>query len=342
MYNITLIPGDGIGPEVTNCAKKIVDHLDIDINWDIVNAGSEVYKKTGELVPMQVYESIERNKLALKGPITTPIGSGFQSINVSLRKKYNLFSNIRPIKSIGNISKKFSDIDLVIFRENTEGLYVGLETEISKDEFHATKIITRKASYNIIKEAFEFAKKNNRKKVTLVHKANILKKTDGLFLNIGRELSSEYKDVMFEDIIVDNMCMQLVLNPQQFDVIVTMNLYGDILSDLCAGLIGGLGLVPGANIGATTAIFEAVHGSAPDIAGKNIANPTAIILSSAMLLEYIGEAKLAFLVRQSVSNILSKSICATPDLGGNSSSDEFTQSIISEIDYLKNNTKYVY
>lgn len=341
MYNITLIPGDGIGPEVTNCAKKILDHLDIDIHWDIVNAGSEVYKQTGELVPMQVYESIEKNKLALKGPITTPIGSGFQSINVSLRKKYDLFSNIRPIKSIGHISKNFSDVDLVIFRENTEGLYVGIEEEISVDEYHATKVITRASSYRIIKEAFEFAKKNNRKKVTLVHKANILKKTDGLFLNIGKELSLNYKDIIFEDIIVDNMCMQLVLNPQQFDVIVTMNLYGDILSDLCAGLVGGLGLIPGANIGTDTAIFEAVHGSAPDIAGKNIANPTAIILSSAMLLEYIGELKLALLVRQAVYNVISNAICITPDLGGNSTSAEFTETIISEIDRLRIDTKYI-
>lgn len=336
MYNITLIKGDGIGPEVSNSTKEVLDSLNLDINWDIVNAGIDVYKETGNLVPDDVYKSIEKNKIALKGPITTPIGEGFRSINVMLRKKYDLYCNIRPAQSIEGLSKRYEGIDIVIFRENTEGLYVGIEEKISDDEFHATKIITRAASYRIIKEAFEYARTNNRKKVTVAHKANILKYTDGLFLSIAKEISKSYPEIEFEDLIIDNMCMQLVMNPNNFDVIVTMNLYGDILSDLCAGLIGGLGLIPGANIGNDIAIFEPVHGSAPDIAGKNYANPTAMILSAAMMLDYLGESTNADLIRKAIYSLIKKSTCSTRDLGGNCTTTEYTQALIREIDAIRN------
>jgi len=335
MYNITLIKGDGIGPEVSECTKNVLDSLDLDINWDVVNAGIDVFNETGELVPDSVYNSIEKNKIALKGPITTPVGEGFRSINVMLRKKYDLYCNIRPADSIGKLSKRYEDINLVIFRENTEGLYVGIENKVSDDEFHAKKIVTRKASYRIIKAAFEYARSNKRDKVTVAHKANILKDTDGFFLKIAKEIAVDYPEITFEDLIIDNMCMQLVMNPNNFDVIVTMNLYGDILSDLCAGLIGGLGLIPGANIGTDMAIFEPVHGSAPDIAGKGIANPTAMILSSAMMLDYLGENDNANLLREAVYNVINKADTLTKDLGGKSTSIEYTDALIKEITRIK-------
>lgn len=335
MYNITLIKGDGIGPEVSDSTKKVIDSLGLDINWEIVNAGIDVFNETGDLVPDKVYKSIEQNKIALKGPITTPVGEGFRSINVMLRKKYDLYCNIRPANSIGKTSKRYEDIDLVIFRENTEGLYVGIENKVSDDEFHAKKIITRNGSYRIIKEAFEYARANKREKVTVAHKANILKDTDGFFLKIAKEIAPEYPEIIFEDLIIDNMCMQLVMNPNNFDVIVTMNLYGDILSDLCAGLIGGLGLIPGANIGNGMAIFEPVHGSAPDIAGKGLANPTAMILSSAMMLDYLGEKDKANLLRAAVHSVINKSETITKDLGGNSTTIEYTDALINEITRIK-------
>lgn len=288
------------------------------------------FEKTGSLVPENVYNSIEKNKVALKGPITTPVGKGFKSINVSLRQKYDLYTNLRPIKSIVDETGKFSNIDLVIFRENTEGLYVGLEHMIRPDIAEAIKIISKDGSYRIIKESFEYAVKFKRKKVTLVHKANIMKLTDGLFLNTGRELSKEYPTIEFEDVIVDNMCMQLVMNPNQFDVIVAPNLYGDILSDLCAGLVGGLGLVPGANIGDDIAIFEAVHGSAPDIAGKNIANPTAVLLSACMMLDYLGYNNESTKIQEAIRLAIEEGSC-TKDIGGNLSTTEFTEKIISLI-----------
>lgn len=330
MHTITLIQGDGIGPEVTASAKQVIDALKLDIAWDVVNAGLDVYNETGELVPDSVYQSIEKNKVVLKGPITTPIGEGFRSINVMLRKKYDLYCNLRPALSIQGIETRYSDIDIVLFRENTEGLYVGVEHVISDDEIHAEKIITRKGSERIIRAAFEYAEKHGRKKVTLVHKANILKLTDGMFLNIGKDISAEYPNILFEAIIIDNMCMQLVMNPNQFDVIVTMNLYGDILSDLCAGLIGGLGVIPGANIGETIAVFEAVHGSAPTIAGKNLANPTAILLSAAMLLDHIGEVKSGEKLRNAITSVL-KSGVKTTDLGGDATTTEFTKAVIEAL-----------
>lgn len=331
MYNITLIPGDGIGPEVTNSAKEIIDATGVNINWSIVNAGADVYKEKGVLVPDEVYKSIEKNKVVLKGPITTPIGCGFRSINVLLRKKYDLFANIRPIKKISGVDTPFEDIDLVIFRENTEGLYSGIEKQNDDDSTEAIKIITRKASIRIAEEAFKYAKKNNKKKVAVVHKANIMKLTDGMFLDCARAVSESFPDIELQEVIVDNMCMQLVMNPSKYEVIVTTNLYGDILSDLCAGLVGGLGLVPGANIGKDMAIFEAVHGSAPDIAGKNLANPTAVILSGAMMLNYLGEIERSNAIVNAVHKTIKEGKHTTKDLEGSSSTVEMTQEIIKNL-----------
>jgi len=331
MKRITLIPGDGIGPEVTASAIKILNIMTNDLEFIEVYAGTSVFQDCGELVPQNVFDSMEETRLVLKGPITTPIGDGFRSINVMLRKKYDLYCNIRPSLSIPGITSRYSNIDLVIFRENTEDLYAGIEERIDEDTRHSVKVITRQGSLRIIKAAFEYARTNGRKKVTLVHKANIMKETDGLFLSVGRALSKEYPEVIFEEIIVDNMCMQLVINPNQFDVIVTMNLYGDILSDLCAGLVGGLGVVPGANIGESFAMFEPVHGSAPDIAGKNIANPTAMLLSSAMLLDYIGKTDEAKTLRNAIQSVLSEAMYHTADIGGNCSTTAFTEAICERI-----------
>ncbi len=331
MYNITLIQGDGIGPEVTNSAKAVIEATGLEVCWDIVNAGIHIYEKEGVVVPDSVFDSIEKNKVVLKGPITTPIGKGFRSVNVMLRKKYNLFSNVRPVKTIPGTKSPFKNIDLVIFRENTEGLYIGIEKQTSENSAESIKLVTRDASIRIVKSAFEYAKNNNKEKVTVVHKANILKISDGLFLDCAREVSEEYPNIELEEMIVDNMCMQLVLNPNQFEVIVTTNLYGDILSDLCAGLVGGLGLVPGANIGDNMAIFEAVHGSAPDIAGKNLANPTALILSSAMMLNHLGEREKANKIINSVFETIQKGKYITKDLGGSSTTIEMTNAIIEKI-----------
>ena len=290
---VTLIKGDGIGPEICDSMKKILKILGSKVEFEEVNAGASVFEKENTFIPDRVFKSIEKNKIAIKGPITTPIGHGFRSINVELRKKYDLFANIRPIKSIKNIKTKYENVDMVIFRENTEDLYMGLEEKISDDEFHSIKVITRKKSERIIKAAFEYAQKFNRKKVTIVTKANIMKFTDGLFLNVGREVSKSYPNIEFEELLVDNTAMQMVQNPNKFDVLVTENLYGDILSDLGAGLVGGLGLIPGVNKGENISIYESVHGSAPDIAGKNLANPIAMLLTSALMLDDIGEENLA-------------------------------------------------
>lgn len=331
MYNITLIPGDGIGPEVSEATKCVINATGLDVNWETVNAGKKIFEDTGVLVPDKVFKSIEKNKIVLKGPITTPIGSGFSSINVMLRKKYDLYSNVRPVKSLPGIDSHFKEIDLVIFRENTEGLYAGVERELPDGSFEAIKRITRKASIRIAKSAFEYAKKNNKKKVTVVHKANIIKLTDGFFLNCVREVSKDYPEIELQEVIIDNMCMQLVMNPNQFEVIVTMNLYGDLLSDLCAGLVGGLGLVPGANMGKDISIFEAVHGSAPDIAGKNLANPIALILSSAMMLNHIGETNKAEIIVKAVIKTIFEDRVLTQDLGGKATTTEITKAIIKNI-----------
>ncbi|HKL41313.1 MAG TPA: isocitrate/isopropylmalate family dehydrogenase [Clostridia bacterium] len=331
MINITLIKGDGIGPEVSMATKKIIDATGIKINWDIVNAGQNTFEATGNLIPDDVYKSIEKNKIALKGPITTPIGTGFRSINVHLRKKYNLFANIRPIQSMENTKSRYNDIDFTIFRENTEGLYIGIENKISEDEVEAIKKVTTLGSERIIRKAFEYAKENDIDTVSVAHKANILKYSDGLFLNIARKISEEYPLINLSEVIIDNLCMQLVMNPEQYKIIVTMNLYGDIISDLGAGLIGGLGLVPGANIGEDISIFEAVHGSAPDIAGQNIANPTALLKSAIMMLKYIGAYESAKKIEKALKKVYSDGKILTRDLGGTATTSEFTQAIIDAL-----------
>ncbi len=322
---VTLIEGDGIGKEISEALVSVFKACLIPVDFEMVNAGQRVFDITGELIPVSVYESIERNKTVIKGPITTPIASGFRSINVHLRKKYDLYQNIRPVKGLKN--KK---IDLVIFRENTEGLYIGEEIDLGNGVTEATKRITRSASYRIIKAAFEYAHKNNCPKVTVVHKANILKITDGLFLTVAREIKEMYPKITYEEMIIDNACMQLVMKPEQFNVIVTMNLYGDILSDLAAGLVGGLGLIPGANIGEEIAIFEPVHGSAPDIAGKNMANPIALIRSACLMLEYLGLHKNAIALNQAINQVLMNEIVLTADLGGKATTKEITEAIIKE------------
>ena len=331
---VTMLPGDGIGKEIASSVMDIIDASGANLEWEIVHAGEEVYKNTGTLIPDDVYASLEKNKVGLKGPMTTPIGTGFRSANVSLRKKYDLYANIRPILSIGEIDTLFKDLDLIFFRENTEDLYAGIEKKISDDEMHSIKVITRQGSERIIRQAFEYAHEHKRDSVTVVTKANIMKLTDGLFLDVAREIASEYPEVDFKEILVDNMAMQLVMNPKQFDVIVTQNLYGDILSDLAAGLMGGLGLIPGANIGTDMAIFEPVHGSAPDIACKNVANPTAIILSGCLMLDHIGKKSEADNIRKALDKVLSQPEKFTRDLGGTATTDEFTQAIIKELDNL--------
>ncbi|MBG0763480.1 MAG: NAD-dependent isocitrate dehydrogenase [Tissierellales bacterium] len=331
MKTITLIPGDGVGPEVVSSAKRIVDSLNLDIEWEIINPGEETSGENGELISQKLIESIKKNKIALKGPITTPVGKGFKSINVRLRKKFDTYANIRPIKTILGVNSRFDNVDLVVFRENTEGLYIGVENKINDGKAEALKVITREASIKIAKKAFEYASINERRKITAVHKANILKVTDGLFLDCSRKVAEDYPNIEYEEKIVDNMCMQLVMFPEQYDVLLTTNLYGDIISDLSSGLVGGLGIVPGANLGDEIGIFEAVHGSAPDIAGKSVANPTACILSAAMMLEYIGEKSSANSIRNSLNKVISSGSSLTRDLGGNSNTWEFTESVIKKL-----------
>lgn len=326
MKKVSLIKGDGIGQEIGNALVELFESLNFPIEFEEVQAGADYYEKSGELISDETFESIEKNKVAIKGPLTTPIGEGFRSINVQLRKKYDLYANIRPIRTI--IPGKFDNIDQIIFRENTEDLYAGIEERVSDDERRSIKIITREKSDRIIRRAFEYAKENNINKVTIVTKANIMKETDGLFLQIGREIQEEFSNILLEEVLVDNMAMQLVMNPEKYQVIVTQNLYGDILSDLSAGLVGGLGLVPGANIGKEIALFEPAHGSAPDIAGKNLANPTALFLSAVMMLEHIGDKDLAENLEKAILKTLQDKNSRTKDLGGNLSTDEFTKKII--------------
>ena len=332
MKKITLIPGDGIGYEISESLVKIFDAAKVPVEFETENAGSDVYEKTGELIPESLYESVERNKIAIKGPITTPIGKGFRSINVYLRKKYDLYTNFRPSRNLPGIETRYNNIDLAIFRENTEGIYIGEEKYENEEKTSAiaVKRITRKGSERIIRSAFEYAKNNGISKVTVVHKANILKFTDGMFLDIAREISKEYENIELEELIIDNMCMQLVTNPERFKVIVTMNLYGDILSDLVAGLVGGLGVAPGANIGDDIAIFEAVHGSAPDIAGQNKANPLALLLSSIEMLKYLKLDDFAKNIEKAILKTLTDG-CKTADLDGNATTTEFTDKIIENL-----------
>ena len=289
MRTITLINGDGIGPEISDAVVKIIDASGLKIDWDIQTAGAEVIEKEGTPLPQRVLDSIKKNKIALKAPVTTPIGKGFRSVNVQLRKELDLYANLRPCKNLPNVKTRFENVDLVVVRENTEDLYAGIERQVDADTAESIKIITRKASERIAKFAFDYAVKNDRKEVTCVTKANIMKLSDGLFLECFRNVAQNYPQIKTREILVDNLCMQLVQNPTQFDILVLPNLYGDIVSDLCAGLIGGLGVAQGANIGLECAVFEPVHGSAPDIKGQNKANPTALLLSSIEMLRYIGE-----------------------------------------------------
>ena len=329
---VTLIPGDGIGPEIVKSVKSIIEALKVDIQWEEHNAGIETYESMGELIPTTLIDSIKTNKVALKGPITTPVGKGFRSVNVQLRQMFDLYANVRPSITIPGVKTRFEDVDLIIFRENTEGLYSGLELWDEANQIaDAIARVTREGAENLIRFAFEYARKHGRKKVTVVHKANILKITSGLFLNIGREISAEYSDIEFDDKIIDNMCMQLVKNPEQFDCVVTTNLFGDILSDLCAGLVGGLGVVPGANIGKEIAIFEAVHGTAPDIAGKGLANPTALLQSAIMMLRHLEYNAKADKLAAALLITLANPDTRTGDLGGKLSTEEFTNCIIENL-----------
>ncbi|ACO87228.1 isocitrate/isopropylmalate dehydrogenase family protein [Clostridium botulinum] len=330
-YDITLIPGDGIGPEVTEAARKVIDAVGADINWHVVEAGEKVLDKYKTPLPDYVLDSIKETKVALKGPVTTPVGKGFRSVNVTLRKSLNLYANIRPVKSYKGIKSRYENVDLIIVRENTEDLYAGIEHMIGDDIAESIKVITKKASDRIVDYAFDMARKENRNKVTAVHKANIMKLSDGLFLNCAKEVASKNKDIDFEDVIVDAMAMKLVLNPEKYDVLVMPNLYGDILSDMAAGLVGGLGLLPGANIGYEGAVFEAAHGAAPDIAGKNKANPTACILSGAMMLNYIGENEKAKKIENAIEKVFVEGKYLTEDLGGSSTTEEFTKAIIENL-----------
>lgn len=331
MKYVTLFEGDGIGPEITASVVKIFNYLNLPITFEKYDIGQTLYEKEGILISQESIDSIKKNKVALKAPISTPIGKGFRSINVHLRLLFDLYGNIRPAKSYKQIKSRFSNIDLVVFRENTEDLYIGEEKKINDDEYIAIKKITRKASRRIIKLAFEYAIKNDRKQVTCVHKANILKMTDGLFLEEFNKIKEDYPSIISNDLIVDNACMQLVMRPENYDVLVMPNLYGDIVSDLASGLIGGLGLLPSVNMNEEYAIFEAVHGSALDIANKDIANPTAFILSGCMMLEHLGFDKEATLIRDAINYTFNNLENCTVDLGGKASTSQYTQNIINNL-----------
>jgi isocitrate dehydrogenase (NAD+) len=334
-YTITLIPGDGVGPEVTAAVVRIIEASGVAVEWESFVAGAEALARYGDPLPQPVLESIKRNRVALKGPLTTPVGTGFTSINVRLRKALDLYANLRPVKTLPGVKTPFGDIDLVIVRENTEDLYSGLEHIVVPGVVESLKIITERASTRIARFAFEYAQREGRKRITAIHKANIMKLSDGLFLDCFRKIAEEYPDIVADDKIVDNACMQLVTRPQQFDVLLLENLYGDIVSDLAAGLVGGLGVVPGANIGELGAVFEAVHGSAPDIAGMNLANPTALLQSATLMLRYLGERDAADLVSNALERTLAQKQVRTKDLGGTASTTEFTEAIVASMRELK-------
>ena len=327
-HEVTLIPGDGIGPEITAAAVRILEETGVKFNWDRQEAGAEAYEKYHEYMPQSLVDSFERTKVGLKGPITTPIGGGFSSINVALRKRFTLYANFRPIRNLPHIATRYPDVDLIIIRENTEGLYSGIEHEVVPGVVESLKIITEVASTRIARFAFEYARKNKRRRVHCIHKANIMKLSDGLFLRCARNISKEYPEITYGEHIVDNTCMQLVTNPYQYDVLVLENLYGDIISDLCAAFVGGLGLVPGANYGDGCAIFEAVHGSAPDIAGRNIANPTALLRSGVLMLRYFGETEAANRIRSAVEKVYRSKEKRTRDVGGTATTSEYADAVI--------------
>ena len=331
MREITLIKGDGIGPEISNAVVEIFEALKAPVKWDIQEAGADVLEKEGTVLPQKVLESIKRNKVALKAPVTTPIGHGFKSVNVTLRKELDLYASLRPAYNIPGIKTRFENVDLITVRENTEDLYAGIERKVDDDTMESIKLITRSASTRIAEFAFEYARKNNRKTVSAISKANICKLTDGLFLECAREVAKNYPDINYNEVLVDNLCMQLVQNPTKYDVLLLPNLYGDIVSDLAAGLIGGLGVAQGANIGKDCAVFEAVHGSAPDIKGQNKANPTALLLSAVMMLEYIDEKELAQKLQNAIFAVLEEGRTLTADLGGTATTTEFTQAIIEKL-----------
>ena len=326
-HTITLIPGDGIGPEVTEAVVRILKASGVSIEWEEHVAGLLAFERTGQALPVELVDSIRRNKVALKGPVTTPIGQGFTSVNVGLRKALDLFANLRPVWNLPGVDARFQGIDLVIVRENTEDLYAGLEHEVVPGVVESLKIITEKASSRIAHFAFAHARKHGRKKVTSIHKANIMKLSDGLFIECVRRAAREYIEITYEERIVDAACMQLVMHPEQFDVLVLPNLYGDIVSDLCAGLVGGLGVVGAANLGIDIGVFEAVHGSAPDIAGKHIANPTALLLSAVMMLRHIDEGAAAERIMQALGTVLMAKTVRTRDLGGTASTLEFADAV---------------
>jgi isocitrate dehydrogenase (NAD+) len=332
-HQITLIPGDGIGPEVAAAARRAVDATGVRIDWEVVQLNADVILKTGQSLPEYVIESLERTRVGLKGPVTTPVAGGFASVNVALRKRLDLFANVRPVHSLPGVHTRFEDvkIDMVIFRENTEDLYSGLEHEVVKDVVTSLKVITRTASIRIAEYAFDFAKTVGRKQVTAIHKANIMKLADGLFLRCCREVAARNPQIEYRELIVDNASMQLVMRPETFDVLLLPNLYGDIVSDLAAGLVGGLGIVPGANMGEHHAVFEAVHGSAPDIAGKGLANPTAMILSSVLMLIHLKESEAAKRLQTAVEKVYAGRKDLTPDVGGTATTTQFTDAVISAL-----------
>ena len=332
-HAITLIPGDGIGPEVANATVRAVEATGVSVVWDRVDAGVAAQQSTGHYLPESVFESLAKTRVGLKGPVGTPIGTGHASVNVALRKRLNLFVNFRPVRMLPGLKTRFADlpIDLIIFRENTEDLYSGIEHEVVTDVVESLKIITRTASARIAKAAFEYADREHRKKVVAIHKANIMKMSDGLFLRCCREIAAGFPHIEYSELIVDNACMQLVMRPETFDVLVLPNLYGDIVSDLCAGLVGGLGIVPGANLGDTCAVFEAVHGSAPDIAGKGIANPTALMQSARLMLAHLGERDAAVRLQRAIELVYSEGTHLTGDVGGTATTDQFTQAVIDRL-----------
>jgi isocitrate dehydrogenase (NAD+) len=330
-HTITLIPGDGIGPEVASNVVRIVEASGVDIKWETFFAGAQALEKFGTTLPQELLDSIKRNKVALKGPITTPVGKGFTSVNVGLRKALDLYANLRPVRALPNVPCRYPELDLVVVRENTESLYSGIEHVVVPGVVESLKIITEKASTRIARFAFEYARAEKRKKITAVHKANIMKMSDGLFLDCFHNVAKGYPDIEADDKIVDNACMQLVMRPEQFDIMLCENLYGDIVSDLCAGLVGGLGLVPGANIGELGAVFEAVHGSAPDIAGQGIANPTALLQSSILMLRYINEREAADRIERAILKVFEEGKVRTRDIGGTAKTAEFADAIISKM-----------
>jgi isocitrate dehydrogenase (NAD+) len=332
-HHCTLIPGDGIGPEVANATVRAVEAAGVDVRWKLAELNESIILESRKTLPQHVLDSLNETRVGLKGPVTTPVAGGFQSVNVALRKALDLFANVRPVKTLPGIKTRFQDvrIDMVIFRENTEDLYSGLEHEIIPDVVTSLKVITRTASERIANYAFHYARKNGRKKIVAIHKANIMKLADGLFLRCCREVAQNYPEIQYKELIVDNASMQLVIRPEIFDILLLPNLYGDIVSDLAAGLVGGLGIVPGANMGVTHAVFEAVHGSAPDIAGQGKANPTALMLSAVMLLTHIGENAAAAKLQRSIEAVYKEGKSVTGDVGGTASTEEFTEAVIKAV-----------